>query len=152
MHLGLETRTELDQLGPIAHQLARLPHRRRRDPRLRQATQAQQVRQVAGVTLVVLDPTVAPVVARGVREMHPEAGVLKQIHGPVPAVGRLDHHLRVTTRLAHHLEQRHRVVRDPDGVELLALSAHRVDHRAATMQVDTDVTSFHRASLVVRLV
>ncbi len=59
-------------------------------------------------------------------------------------VGRLDHHLGIRTRLAHRLEQRQRVVRDPNAVELLAIGVHRVDHRTATMQVDTDVRSLHR--------
>jgi hypothetical protein len=76
--------------------------------------------------------------------MQPEPGSLEQVHGPVPAVGRLDHHLGIRTRLAHHLEQRHRVVGDSHAVELLAVAVHRVDHRAATVQVDTDVRSLHR--------
>ena len=49
MHLGLEPRAQLHELGAVADQLAELPDRRRRDPRLRQATQPQHVRQVAGV-------------------------------------------------------------------------------------------------------
>jgi hypothetical protein len=71
VHLRLEARAQLHQLGSIAHQLAHLPHLRRRDPRLGQPTQPQQISQVARVALVVFDPAVAPVVARRVlRRQH----------------------------------------------------------------------------------
>jgi hypothetical protein len=95
VYLCLQARAQRDHLGSIAHQLPQLPRRRRRDPRLRQPTQPQQIRQVPGVALVVLDPPVAPVVARRMREMHPVAIRLEQVHRPVPAIGRLDHHLGV---------------------------------------------------------
>ena len=72
--------------------------------------------------------------------MHPEACLLEQINRPVPAIGGLDNHLGVRAGAAHRLEQRQRIVRDPNAVELLAGSIHRIDHRTATMQVDPDVT------------
>ena len=144
MHLSLQARAQRDQLGPIAHQLAQLPRRRRRDPRLRQATQTQQISQVPGVALVVLDPPVAPVVARRMRQVHPMAIGLEQIHRPIPAVGRLDHHLGVPAGVGNRQRQRDRIVGDPHTRHPLALARHRVDHRAAAMQVDADVTSFHR--------
>jgi hypothetical protein len=84
VHLCLQARAQRDELGSIAHQLAQLSRRRRCDPRLRQAAQAKQVREVPGVALVVLDPPVAPVVARRVRQMHPMPIGLEQVHRPVP--------------------------------------------------------------------
>ena len=46
VHLRLQPAAQLHQLGPIADQLAQLPDRRRRDPRLPQPTQPQHVRQI----------------------------------------------------------------------------------------------------------
>jgi hypothetical protein len=60
VNLGLEPGTQLHQLGPIAHQFAQLAQRRRGDPRLRQAAEAQHVGQVGGVDDVVLDPPLSP--------------------------------------------------------------------------------------------
>jgi hypothetical protein len=81
------------------------------------------------------------------RQMHPEPRLLEQVDRPVPAVGRLDHDLGVRAGLAHGLEQRHRIIRDAHTVELLASRVHRIDHRPATMQINPDVRSLHRASL-----
>ena len=79
--------------------------------------------------------------------MHAEPGVAQQIHRPVPAIGRFDYHLRVAARLSDLLEQHPRIIRDAQTLEPLAVSVHRLDHRPATMQINTDVTSTHRASL-----
>jgi hypothetical protein len=38
----------------VTHQFPQLTHRRRSDPRLRQPAHPQQIRQIRGVTLVVL--------------------------------------------------------------------------------------------------
>jgi hypothetical protein len=54
-------RSQGNQLGPVAHQLPQFPGPRRSDPRLGQPAQAQHVRQVDGVPLVVLDPPLAPI-------------------------------------------------------------------------------------------
>ena len=56
--LALQLRAQPDQLGPVPHQLAQLPGRRRGDPRLRQPTHPQQIGQIGGVPLVVLHPPV----------------------------------------------------------------------------------------------
>jgi hypothetical protein len=74
---------------------------------------------------------------------------LQQVHRPIPAIGRLDHDVGVVAGVRDRQRQRHRIVGDPHTRDLLALGGHRVDHRAAAMQVNTDATSFHRASLVV---
>jgi hypothetical protein len=87
VHLGLEPGTELDQLGPIADQLAQLSDGGRGDPRLRQATQAQHVGQVSRVGDVVLHPTLAPVERLRVDQVHPGAQLLEQVHHPVVSVG-----------------------------------------------------------------
>src|SRR5262245_56438854 len=65
------------------------------DPRLRQPPETQQVRQIAGVAFVVLHPPLPPVVARRVRQMHREPSFFEQVDRPIPAIGRLDHHLHV---------------------------------------------------------
>jgi hypothetical protein len=72
--------------------------------------------------------------------MHPEPRFLEQVDDPVPTVGRVDHHLGVRAGFADRLEQRQRIVRDPNAIELLAVRVHGIDHRPATMQVDPDVT------------
>src|SRR5207253_432733 len=58
-------------------------------------TQAQHVGQVDGVTFVVLHPSLSPVQALGVGEVHAGAVRLQEVDDPVPAVGCLDHHLGV---------------------------------------------------------
>ena len=70
MHLRLEARPQLHQLGAVTHQLAQLPDRRRRDPRLRQPPQAQHVGQVGRVDHIVLDPPLTPIQRLRARQMH----------------------------------------------------------------------------------
>src|SRR6476660_7248093 len=76
--------------------------------------------------------------------MHREAGFIEQIDSPIPAIGRFDHHLHSSASRAHDLAQPHRLVRDSFAEQLVAITVHRVDHRPATMQIDTHVTSIHR--------
>ncbi len=97
MHLRLQTGTQTHQLVAIADHLPQLPQLRWRDPRLRQATQTQQVDQIIGVAFVVLHPALAPVVAQRVRQMHVRAHLVQQIDCPIPAERGLDHHLRLRT-------------------------------------------------------
>jgi hypothetical protein len=60
----------------VAHQLAQFPHRRPGDPAFRQPAHAQQIRQIGGVTNVVLDPPVGETFhAQRVRQVHIGAGV-----------------------------------------------------------------------------
>ena len=58
MHLGFQPGTQCDELGPVAHQLAQLPFVRGGDVGLGQPTHPQQIRQIGGVTHVVLHPPV----------------------------------------------------------------------------------------------
>ena len=141
---ALSPTAQLHQPRSITHQLACLTHGWWCDPRLGEATETQQVREVAGVAFVVLHPSLPPVVARRVRQMHREPGVTEEIDRPVPAIRRFDHHLRALARRADDLEQPQRIVVDPFAEQLVALRVHRVDHRPATMQIDPDVTSIHR--------
>src|SRR4029453_5086856 len=65
MDLGLETRTQRDELGPVTHELTQLARRRRCHPRLRETTQAQQVDEIRRVAFIVLHPPMTPIVAEG---------------------------------------------------------------------------------------
>jgi hypothetical protein len=49
MHLAAQVRAQIHQLGPVTDRLAQPPGGRRRDPRLGQPAQAQQIGQVGGV-------------------------------------------------------------------------------------------------------
>src|SRR5262249_50764146 len=64
--------------------------------------------------------------------------------GPIPAVGGLDHHLRLRTGLAHLRSELQRIVVDAHAVELPARRVHPIDHRPAAMQINPDVLSLHR--------
>ena len=70
---------QVGQLGPEPDHLPQLPNLRWGDPRFRQTIQAQQVSQVAGVTLIVLHPPHAPIVALRMGQMHPQPHLLEQI-------------------------------------------------------------------------
>jgi len=101
-----------DETGPVADQLAQLPHRRRGDPPLRQAAQPQHRGQVTGAALVVLDPPVPPVVAQRVRQVHVRAQFGEQVRRPVLALRRLQDHLWARAGLGHHLRQFEGLARD----------------------------------------
>ena len=148
MDLGLEATAELHELGPVAHELTQLPRRRWCDPGLGQPTQAQHVGQVDGVTFVVLHPSLSPVQALGVGEVHAGAVRLQEVDDPVPAVGCLDHHLGVGARSRDRGGNGERIVADALGRELVAVCIESHDHRPATMEVDTDVLSIHRGLLL----
>jgi hypothetical protein len=61
---------------------------RRGDPRFGQAAHAQQIRQIAGVTHVVLHPPIREGLdPQRMREMDPRATGLEHIHRPVVGVG-----------------------------------------------------------------
>jgi hypothetical protein len=140
MHLGFQPGTQRDELGPVAHQLAELPLVRGRDVGLGQPTHPQQVRQIGGVTDVVLHPPIRePLHPQRVRQMHGGAGALQHIDRPVPAVSRFEHDFGVGAGLGQFQPQRDRVVVDADPAQLLALRRHPHDHTAAAVQIDTDV-------------
>ena len=142
MDLGLETRPEGDELGPVADQFPQFPHLGRGDPRLGQTTEAQQVGEIPGVALVVLHSPVPPVVPQGMGQVQPAAALLQHVRGPVPAVASLQDDLRVRAGLGQLQAQRHRIVLDTDHLEFLALRGHPHDHAAAAVQINPDVLSF----------
>jgi hypothetical protein len=88
--LALPASADRDQLGAMAHQLPQIPHLRRGDPRLRQPTHAQQIRQISGVAEVVGHPPVGERLhAQRVGQVHACADRGQQVRRPVPAIGRL---------------------------------------------------------------
>ncbi len=74
------------ELGPVADELTQLPYLGRCHPGLGQAPEAQQVDQVGGVPLIVLDPAVPPVVAEGMGQVHSGAFSGQHVGCPVPPV------------------------------------------------------------------
>ena len=54
-----QQRPQPHQLGAVPQQRPQLPHRRRRDPRLREQVRAEQLRQDRGVDLIVFQPRAA---------------------------------------------------------------------------------------------
>jgi len=138
MHLSLAVGTHTDQLGAMTDQLAQPPGSRRRNPRLGQPTHPQQVRQVASVPDIVLDP---PVLKRlhtqRVRQVHLRPAGLQRIDRPVPPVGGLQDHLRALTRPRHRVRQTIEIIDDPHRLEDLTRLGGPHDHRPATMQINT---------------
>ena len=67
--LGLEAGAQVDELAPIADELAQFAQRWWGDPGLGQTSHAEQVDQVRGIALVVFHPPMAPVVAERMGQM-----------------------------------------------------------------------------------
>ena len=63
---------------------------------------------------------------------------LEGVHGPVPAVGRLEHHLGVLTGACHHAVEPVDVVEDLGGLQHLTGLGGPDNHTPAAMQIDTD--------------
>ena len=72
------------------------------------------------------------------RQVHPGAGLGEHVGGPVPAVGGLEHHLRLDTGLSDLASQRQRVVHDPPGLQVLAGLGLAHDHRPSPVQINPD--------------
>jgi hypothetical protein len=140
VHLGLQPAAQGDQLGAVAHQLAQLPLGRGGDVGLGQPAHAQQIGQIRGVAHVVLDPPVGEAFhPQRMRQMNLGTGGLQHVDRPVPAVGRLQHHLRVRAGLGQLQPQRDRVVVDADPAQPLPVLGHPHDHTAPAVQIDPDV-------------
>ena len=123
--LGLEAGAQVDELGPIADELAQFAQRWWGDPGLGQASHAEQVDQVRGVALVVLHPPMPPVVAERMGQMHRGPALLDHVSRPVPPIGRFQYHLGVLTGLGQLGCQGDGVVVDTDRVERLPASLRR---------------------------
>ena len=138
VHAGLDPGPQRDQLGPVPDQLPQLPGRRRGDPRLRQPTHPQQVSQIRRVAFVVLHPPVRESLdSQRMREMYLRTRLGQHIRGPIPAVGRFQHHLRGLTPRRDLLGQGERIVVDPRHSQPLTGLRLPHDHRAPSMQIDT---------------
>jgi hypothetical protein len=68
--------------------------------------------------------------------------LLEQVHQPVVAVGRLQNHLGVRPSRLDGTRHFERLVRHPHGGQVLTLTVHPDDDRAAAVQVDADILSF----------
>ncbi len=110
--LGLEPCAHLAELDPEPDHLAQLSGLGRGDPGLGEASEAQQVGQVPGVTLVVFHPTVSPVVAVRIGQMDLVAHFFEEVCSPVPAVGRLDDDVAAHWGGTHRLGEMARFVVD----------------------------------------
>jgi hypothetical protein len=157
VHLRLEPGPQRDQLCSISHQLAQLPRRWRGDPRLGQPVHPQQIRQITGITHVVLHPPVPESLdTQWMREVHRGPGRLQGVDRPVPAIGCLEHHLRMFSGLLDLQSQRDRVVDDPHRGQLLTGVGLSDDHRPLPVQIDPDdlvsVILVHRGHLLLRRV
>ena len=142
MDLGLEVRAQVDELAPVADELADLSELWRGDPGLGQASHAEQIDQVGGVVLVVLHPPVAPVVPQRVGQVDRGAALLEDVSRPVPAIGGLEDHLRVLSGLGQLDGQGLGVVVDADRLEGLARLSSPDDDAASSVQIDADILLF----------
>ncbi len=138
MDLGLAVGPQRDQLGPVPHQLPQLPRGRRRDPGFGQPAHPQQIRQISGVPDVVLDPAILKRLhPQRVRQMHSRTGRPERVDRPVPAVGGLQHHLRVFACPIDHPLQALGVVENPDRLQHFPGVGQPDNHAASAMQIDT---------------
>jgi hypothetical protein len=152
--LVLAAGAQLHQLAAVPGDLAELADLRRGDPRLRQPAHPQQVGQVTGVQLVVLDPAVTEFPdAQRVRQVHLGAGRRQRVRRPVPAVAGLQHHLRVQARPLDLGRKPRRAAGDPHGAQLVAILGHPDQHRPAPVQVHAHdlraVVRFHQGPPIV---
>ena len=84
MRLGFEARAQRDELRAVADQFAQLASCWWGDPRLRQPVHPQKVRQITGVTDVVLDtPVPKSLDTQRVRQVDSGAGRLQGVDRPV---------------------------------------------------------------------
>ena len=119
---ALQPRAQPDQLGPVPHQLAQLPGRRRRDPRLAAADPSaadrpDRRRRAESFFTRRYSNALTP---NGCARCTDAPDALQRVGRPVPAVGRLQHHLRDLPGPGHHRVQPVHVVDDPDRLQLLA--------------------------------
>jgi hypothetical protein len=128
MDLRLRRGTQRRELGPIADQLPQFPLLNWRDERLWEIPAAQPVRQLGRVTHVVLDPPGVPVQPQRVHQMHMGAVRLQQVRRPVPAIGRLERHLGISSGLRDRDGELNRVVHHLIDTEHLTVLVHTHDH------------------------
>ena len=84
MDLRLESGSDRDQLGSVAHQLPQLAGLRWGDPRLGQSAHPQQIGQIGGVADIVFHPPVPkPLDPQRMRQMHVALRRLQHVDRPV---------------------------------------------------------------------
>ena len=138
VHAVLDRGAHPGQHGAVAQQLAQVAQLGRGDVRLGQQPGAQQVRERLGVDRVGLHPRGGDRLRpQRVGEVHVVAGLLEQVGQPLPAVGRLERHVR-PVRVAEQLPERVAVVDDPARERKLSVLVDDRDLRAPTVQVDAD--------------
>jgi hypothetical protein len=125
------------QLRLVTQHGPQLADLRRRDPRLREETGAQQLREGGGTGLVVLQPCRGDRLAlHGMDHVRLEAVVLKQLQQPPPAGRGLVRRRRARRQLPDHRQDRLHAVGDVAAGEHLAAL---IDHRhLGTLAVDVD--------------
>src|SRR5262249_47267388 len=69
---------------------------------------------------------------------------LQPINDPIPAVRRLEHHLRLRAGVRDNGRDRQRIIRHTNRRKLLARRVLANDHGTSTMKVDPDILSIHR--------
>ena len=130
MGLGLQSRSDRDQLGSVAHQLTQFAGLRWSDPRLGQPAHPQQIGQISGVAYVVLHaPITESLDTQRMSQMHTRSASLQHINRPVPPVRRFQHHLGVGSGLLELQCQRDRIVEDPHRRQLLTLTTSKAGPR-----------------------
>ncbi len=154
VHAVLDRGAHPGQHRAVAQQLAQIAQLGRGDVRLGQQPGAQQMRERLGVDRVGLHPRSGDRLrAQRMREVHVVAGLLEQLREPLPAVGRLERHVRAV-RVAEQLPERVAVVDDPARERKLSVLVDDRDLRAAAVQVDADparrVTHGRSSSRIVR--
>jgi hypothetical protein len=152
--LVLAAGAQRDQLAAVAGDLPQLADLLRGDPGLGQPAHPQQVGQVAGVQLVVLDPAAAEGLhPQRVRQVHLSAGGRQRVRRPVPAVAGLQHRSRVRARPPDLGGNSSRAVGDPRRVQLPPVFGHPHQDRPAAVQVHAHdlraVVRFHEGPPIV---
>ncbi|MEV0700845.1 hypothetical protein AB0I53_23450 [Saccharopolyspora sp. NPDC050389] len=71
-------------------------------------------------------------------KVHVRPGLCEDIGGPVPAVGRFQHHLEVGAGLGDFSRQNQRVIVDAGDRQSLSRWVLPHDHRPASVDIDAD--------------
>jgi hypothetical protein len=105
---------------PAPQQFPQLPGLGRCQPGFRQSTHPQQVGQVGGVSLIVLDPAVSKRLhPQGVGQVNLGPGLSEDVSGPVPAESCLQYQLLARTGLGDLALEPDRVVVEADHLPQL---------------------------------
>ena len=70
--------------------------------------------------------------------MHMRTALVQHVNGPIPAIGRFQHHLGVRASLLELQSKRHRIVENPHRRQQLPRFRLAHNHRPLPMQIDPD--------------